>query len=108
MHQALQDQIARLRTGDERENFLVRLFALLSDNEQITLAPHFVDQGTDVSNRVLLAIFKAAGDSDRWRLLKPHALHLKVHDWVLRNWQTFVADRKSDVQGKSVDLEGRR
>jgi hypothetical protein len=95
MHQALQDQIARLRTGDERENFLVRLFALLSDNEQITLAPHFVDQGTDVSNRVLLAIFKAAGDSDRWRLLKPHALHLKVHDWVLRNWQTFAAGHEA-------------
>ncbi len=49
----LQEQIDRLPGKDQKEDFLFRFLAMVSDNEEIRLAPHLVALGTDAADCAL-------------------------------------------------------
>jgi len=88
----VQEQLERLRSAEQKEAFLLRLVAMLGDNEQLRLVPHLVDLGTQIADRTLLRIFKAAAESKSLSGLPANPRLRAVHQWLMRRWQEVTQD----------------
>ena len=90
IYQIVDDQMDRLPNDEEKESFLFRFLALAGNRDEIRLVPHLLALGKPQSERVLLSMFKDAGEEDRWQALKPHPKYLSIHKWVLIHWPDFA------------------
>ncbi|HUE83655.1 MAG TPA: SIR2 family protein [Pyrinomonadaceae bacterium] len=86
MYEIVQTQLDLLPSDEQRESFLFQLVALTGRREEIRLAPHLLSLGTPASKRALLAVMRNAVENTAWQSLIPHAKHLVIHTWVLKNW----------------------
>lgn len=88
----LQDQIDRLPGKEQREDFLFRFFAMVSDNEGIRLTPHLVGLGTEAADIALARIFRRAEENKSLSGLQPNSQFIAVQKWAKAHWQDFTRD----------------
>jgi hypothetical protein len=98
MYEIIQEQIDRLPNDEQKEGFLFHFLDLAGRRDEIRLAPHLVALGTAGCERVLLSVFRNAGEGERWQALniwqtlKPHPQYLSLYKWVLEHWPEFEQD----------------
>lgn len=88
----LQEQIDRLTDKEQREDFLFRFLAMVSDNEEIRLAPHLVGLGTEAADSALARIFKRAEEDESLSGLQPNSQFIAVQKWAKEHWKDFTRD----------------
>jgi hypothetical protein len=95
MHKIIQEQIDRLPNDEQKEGFLFHFLDLAGRSDEIRLVPQLVALGTKGCERVLLSVFRNAGEGDkwqalnRWQTLKPHPQYMSLYKWVLEHWPEF-------------------
>ncbi len=99
----LQEQIDRLSGSDQKEDFLFRFLAVVADNEEIRLAPHFVDLGTEAADRALGRIFKKAEESGSPTGMRPNPKFKEVKKWAIEHWQEFTREGDTTTFGWLLD-----
>lgn len=88
----LDEQLKQLPGLSQKEDFLFRFLALVSDNEQIRLAPHLVALSTETAESALTRIFKRAEEEESLTGLKPNPQFIAVQKWAKAHWQDFTRD----------------
>jgi len=88
----LDEQLERLPTSSQKEDFLFRFLALVADNEEIRLAPHLVNLATEAADRALIRIFKRAEEAESLTGLRPNPRFIAVQRWAKAHWQQFTRD----------------
>lgn len=79
-----------LNTTEEKEAFLFRLLAIVSDEERTRLTPTLVKLGTVSADRALAQIFRRMEESNSYHRLQPNLEIEDVWKWVFGNWRQFT------------------
>lgn len=95
----LQEQIDQLPGKDQKGGFLFHFLAMVADNEEIRLAPHLVDLGTEAADSALARIFKRAEENKSLSGLQPNSQFIAVQKWVKDHWQDFTRDGDTTTFG---------
>lgn len=86
----LQEQIDQLPGKDQKADFLFRFLAMVADNEEIRLSPHFVSLGTEAADCALARIFKRAEKDKSLSGMKPNPQFIAVQKWAKDHWKDFT------------------
>ncbi len=86
----LREQLDRLPTRNQKEDFLFRLLAMVAEKEQIRLAPLLVSLGSEGAVITLSRILGRAEESESFSGLKPNPQCLAVRKWAKDHWQDFT------------------
>lgn len=86
----LQEQIDRLPSKDQKEDFVFRFLAIVADDEEIRLTPQLVGLETKAADSALSRIFKRAEEDKSLSGLRPDPQFIAVQKWAKNHWKDFT------------------
>lgn len=95
----LQEQINRLHSKEQKEDFVFRFLAMVADDEEIRLAPQLVGLETKAADIALSRIFKRAEKDKSLSGLRPNPQFIAVQKWAKNHWKDFTRDGDTTTFG---------